>query len=292
MAEQQSKKVVPDNVRGLLAGTASGMTKLVIGHPFDTLKVRLQTEGGYGRFKGPWHCLKSTVQNEGFQGLYKGATPPLVGWSIIDTVMVGSYQAIRKFLGESHPTRPLSVWEAGVAGTLAGWISCIVVTPFEQVKARLQVQYADPASKKYRGPIHCATSLVKNNGIKGLYFGFWGTFSFRSFMGLYFGSYDMYKNLLHQSGLPTPVQSFISGGAAATTLWLVSYPTDVVKNRMMAQPDVQNRKYQTVRECWVKIYQAEGIKGFYRGFIPCLLRSIPANGCSFLAIEFVMKNLP
>jgi len=156
----------------------------------------------------------------------------------------------------------------------------------------LQVQYADPTSVKYKGPIECVKSLVKNNGVSGLYFGFWGTFMFRSFMGVYFGSYDMYKQNLHGTGLPIPLQSFISGGAAATTLWLMSYPTDVVKNRMMAQPDVKDRKYKTVRECWKKIYEVEGLKGFYRGFTPCIIRSIPANGFSFLAIEFVMKHLP
>jgi len=288
----EKQQVIPERLRGLLAGTASGATKLVVGHPFDTLKVRLQTEGSYGRFKGPLHCLSHTVKTEGIRGLYKGATPPLVGWSIIDTVMVGTYQYVRTFLSQRHPGQPLSFWEVASAGTVAGWASCFVVTPIEQVKARLQVQYADPTSVRYKGPIDCVQSLVRNNGVAGLYFGFWGTFMFRSFMSVYFGTYEMYKQALQGTGLPTAIQAFTSGGAAATTLWLVSFPTDVVKNRMMAQPDVQDRKYKTVRECWTKIYQTEGLKGFYRGFTPCLLRSIPANGFSWMAIEFVIKYLP
>jgi hypothetical protein len=92
------------------------------GHPFDTIKVRLQTEGGYGRCKcllvftvvfitcsewlfiasrcsivhGPLHCLRTTLQTEGIKGLYKGATPPLFGWAAIDFVMVGTYMNLRK----------------------------------------------------------------------------------------------------------------------------------------------------------------------------------------------------
>lgn len=288
----KKERFVPDSIRGLLAGTTSGITKLVVGHPFDTLKVRLQTEGGYGRFKGPIHCLTDTVRNEGFRGLYKGATPPLVGWSIIDTVMVGTYQHIRKYFSEQHPGKHLAFWEVATAGMVAGWVSCIVVTPFEQVKARLQVQYADPTSIKYKGPIDCVKQLVKNNGVQGLYFGFWGTFMFRSFMSWYFGSYEMYKQALHHTNINPSVQAFTCGAAAATTLWIVAYPTDVVKNRMMAQPDVKDRKYKTVRECWSKIYKTEGLKGFYRGFTPCIMRSIPANGFSWVAIELVMKHLP
>lgn len=69
---EKKEKVIPDNVRGFLAGTASGISKLVTGHPLDTIKVRLQTEGGYGRFKGPIDCLKQTWKTEGIRGLYKG----------------------------------------------------------------------------------------------------------------------------------------------------------------------------------------------------------------------------
>lgn len=67
---------------------------MAVGHPFDTIKVRLQTEGAGGRFKGPLvrmrcdvcsealimtqHALSVTVRTEGVRGLYKGAFPPLV----------------------------------------------------------------------------------------------------------------------------------------------------------------------------------------------------------------------
>jgi len=285
-AEKKHQPIV-----GFLSGVASGVTKLVIGHPFDTIKVRLQTEGGYGRFKGPIDCLATTLRTEGVRGLYKGATPPLFGWAAIDFVMVGSFLNLKKFLADRHPQKGVSLGEVALAGTIAGWLSCLIVTPIEQVKARLQVQYADPSSIKYKGPIHCAKSLVQNNGVRGLYFGFWGTFMFRSFMGIYFGSYEAYKRQFKDSNMPNPLQAFICGGAAATTLWLVAYPTDVVKNRMMAQPDVADRKYKTVRECWTKIYQAEGIRGFFRGFVPCLMRSIPTNGGAFVAIELVMHHL-
>jgi len=225
--------------------------------------------------------------------------------------MIGTYHSMRRLFTQQHIRRaqaqghaqgqaqvkvePLSMWEVFVSGTVAGWVSCIIVTPFEQVKARLQVQYADPASVKYKGPIDCVRSLVRNNGVIGLYWGFWGTFSFRSFMGYYFMTYEYSKSIVEKAQLPLALQSVICGGVAATSLWLVAFPTDVVKNRMMAQTDTGDRgsrKYRTVRECWRKIYAAEGIKGFYRGFTPCLLRAIPANASALFAMEFVLRYLP
>ena len=50
------------------AGTASGTTKCLVGHPFDTIKTRLQTNPA---FSGPWECLMRTLKLEGVRGLYK-----------------------------------------------------------------------------------------------------------------------------------------------------------------------------------------------------------------------------
>jgi hypothetical protein len=46
-------------------------------HPFDTIKVRLQTSNKT-QFKGPLDCLLQTVRKEGVNGLYKVKASTLV----------------------------------------------------------------------------------------------------------------------------------------------------------------------------------------------------------------------
>ncbi|CAG8815718.1 18014_t:CDS:2, partial [Dentiscutata erythropus] len=75
----------PNRLIGFMAGVASGVTKLLVGHPFDTIKVRMQTSEINIRFDGTIQCLRQTIRMEGFRALYKGATPPLVGWGILDS---------------------------------------------------------------------------------------------------------------------------------------------------------------------------------------------------------------
>lgn len=58
-------------------------------HPFDTIKVRLQTEGRNGRFSGPMNCLKETIRKEGVLAMYKGITPPLITIGVVNSVMFG-----------------------------------------------------------------------------------------------------------------------------------------------------------------------------------------------------------
>ena len=57
------------------------------------------------------------------------------------------------------PSKPLTPFQHGLAGLAGGITVSFVATPIEQIKARLQVQYAD-GKKIYKGPIHCAKMLV------------------------------------------------------------------------------------------------------------------------------------
>lgn len=45
------------------------------------------------------------------------------------------------------------------------------------------------------------------------------------------------------------------------------------------------RKYKGWLDCAKKINQSQGIKGFFRGFTPCIIRSFPANAACFWAYE-------
>lgn len=60
----------------------------------------------------------------------------------------------------------------------------------------------------------------------------------------------------------------------------------------MSQPDVKPRKYDTILECIKKVTATEGIKGWFRGFIPGLLRAFPTNGAALVVTEFMLRNLP
>ena len=85
VAPQSRQHATPSNYKGFVAGVFSGIAKLSVGHPFDTIKVRMQTSQN-AQFNGPLDCLMKTVRNEGLVGVYKGATPPLVGWMFMDSL--------------------------------------------------------------------------------------------------------------------------------------------------------------------------------------------------------------
>lgn len=120
------------------------MALVLAGHPFDTIKVRLQTEGKSGRFTGPLNCLSQTVRKEGVRALYKGVTPPLLATGVINSVLFGlqgltihNVQRVRGHLGQTA-----TIGEIAGSAVITGALISVLVTPMEGIKARLQVLFS------------------------------------------------------------------------------------------------------------------------------------------------------
>jgi solute carrier family 25 carnitine/acylcarnitine transporter 20/29 len=67
------------SLRALAAGGVGGVCAVVVGHPFDLVKVRMQT-AERGVYSGAIDVVRKTIAREGLaRGLYAGVSAPLVG---------------------------------------------------------------------------------------------------------------------------------------------------------------------------------------------------------------------
>jgi len=269
-----------------VAGVFSGITKCVIGHPFDTIKVRLQTSD---RFTGPIDAVKKTFRNEGIRGFMKGITPPLCGWMFMDSLMLGSMHRYRALLSQvslmNDKHGNLNLAGHSFSGMFAGWTVSVVATPIEHVKSRLQIQY-NSKSRIYTGPVHCAKELLRQGK---LYKGFLGTMAFRSWFFVYWGSIYLTKRVFERWGglWNGPVGTFLSGGIAAQVFWIGCYPADIMKQRMMTDK-LFGGKYPH----YIDIMHAlNKERAWFRGFWVCFWRSFPVNAAALLVFETVQKGL-
>ncbi len=201
--------------KDFIAGTVSGFAGKIVEHPFDTVKVLLQTQekptttannaiknsvssvassasiinpttpsatmvqssaSTSFRYRNTWHCLSHTYQTKGFFGLYKGLSSPLVGSMFELAVLFVTVGKFRQLLGESEDGPPLPVYKHALAGFGAGFIVPLILTPVELVKCRLQVQQSIRSDfKSYNGPFDCIKQIVKSEGVQGLWRGNFGT---------------------------------------------------------------------------------------------------------------------
>ncbi|KAK0553406.1 hypothetical protein OC846_001319 [Tilletia horrida] len=318
-AKSPNKEASTTSFKGYLAGTASGLTKLVVGHPFDSVKVRMQCSPP-GTYKGPWHAFRSLIRNESVLSLYKGASPPAVGWAATDAVLLGSLHQYRlifaRWSGTGEGTgKRLPLQYHGLAGLLAGWTNSFVTCPIELLKTKLQMQTqrvslhlpghaaSSGPAPQFKGPIDCAAQIVRANGPQGLWHALPATLVFRSSFAVMWMSFDLIqRGFTKLRGTPfemsTELQTFLAGGLGAEFYWLTALPADNIKNRMMGD-DLHKPKYPTFRSCAVAIWNEAGpnapvsarVRKFYTGLVPCLLRAFPTNAAAILAFETTMRIL-
>lgn len=159
-----------------------------------------------------------------------------------------------------------------------------------------------PNKRQYRGMMDVLRSIIRSDGLLGLYQGFGialvGGVVYRI---LLLGGYDAWKyDLLYRkqqkqqnkqqrqtdnignNGAATELSqldlSWSERMAVAQTVSLVAgtftYPLDSIRRRMMMQAGATHRLYRNSIHCAILIFQKEGMRGFYLGIGPNLVRSV------------------
>ncbi|PON45348.1 Mitochondrial substrate/solute carrier [Parasponia andersonii] len=294
-----------DVLKDLTSGTVGGAAQLIVGHPFDTIKVKLQSQpvpppGQPPKYAGAIDAVKQTLAAEGPRGLYKGMGAPLATVAAFNAVLF-SVRGQMEALLRSEPGVPLTVNQQIICGAGAGVAVSILACPTELIKCRLQAQsaLADSASAgvavKYGGPLDVARQVLRSEGgVRGLFKGLVPTLA-REVPGnaVMFGVYEAVKQYLaggtDTSGLGRG-SLIVAGGLAGGSFWFSVYPTDVVKSVIQVD-DYKNPKFSGSIDAFRKIVASEGVKGLYKGFGPAMARSVPANAACFLAYEVTRSSL-
>ncbi|KAG8529188.1 uncharacterized protein KY384_005823 [Bacidia gigantensis] len=287
-------------LKDLVAGAAGGIAQVLLGQPFDIVKVRLQTTSQYsGALDGATQIFK----NEGPLAFYKGTLTPLVGIGACVSIQFGGFHyARRQFEARNasiHPTNPtLSYSQYYASGAFAGITNSVISGPIEHVRIRLQTQ-PHGHNRLYSGPIDCVRKLSAHEGVlSGLYRGEAVTILREAqAYGVWFLSYeylmnaDAKRNLVKRNEIPQWKVAFY-GGLAGEMLWLSSYPFDVVKSKMQSDGFGPNKKFASMRDCFGQTWRSEGLRGFWKGIGPTLLRAMPVSAgtfvvyvCSYLVVK-------
>jgi len=281
--------------KSFIAGGVGGACTVMVGHPFDTVKVRLQTmpiatAGSTPLYAGTLDCFKQTIARDGFKGLYKGMAAPLAGVSPLFAIFFGGC-AIGKWLQKTKPGEEMTFIQNANAGALAGVLTTVVMVPGERIKCLLQVQTSSSGPAKYNGPLDVVKQLYKEGGMKSIYRGTGATL-LRDVpaSAAYLSVYEYLKKLFAgEKGKDklTPGAILLAGGFAGIANWSVCIPADVLKSRLQTAPE---GKYPNgVRDVFKEVIRTEGPAGLFRGFTPVMLRAFPANAACFFGVELTLS---
>ncbi|KAJ2441271.1 hypothetical protein GGF42_007349, partial [Coemansia sp. RSA 2424] len=274
----------------------AGAAQVAVGHPLDTIKVRMQIGGS--DFNGPIDCLTRTVRNEGIRGLYKGMASPLIGCAAVNSLLFWAYSYGKSIQTGSLDATP-TLGQVAIAGAGAGIVNSILASPVELLKVRLQVQNstASAGNTLFRGPVHLARHLAHQFGARGIMWGFWATVAREvpAYAAFYTG-FEFTKRRLAKalaggdSSKLGALPLMFSGSVGGVCYWTACYPLDVIKSRVQ-NATAPPRGVGYIARAAGDIMKEQGVKGFFRGYTPSVVRSIPAAGVTFATYELVMRAL-
>lgn len=298
MAEEYDGK---QKVKSMLAGGFGGICVVLSGHPFDTVKVRLQTQplpaaGEKPMYSGAMDCVKKTIAKEGPKGLYKGMGAPLVGTAPIFALSFFGFDWGKQLVKDISGTgsKDLNALQLAAAGGFSGILTTTIMAPGERIKCILQVQQASTGPPKYSGPVDVAKQLYREGGMRSIYKGTVATLM-RDVpaSAAYFGGYEIIQRTMVQIGGGDRSdlgigRTLLAGGLAGVCNWIVALPPDVLKSRLQSATDGQ---FKGVSDVFAHLMKTEGPKALYKGAAPVFVRAFVANSCCFMGYELAMWGL-
>lgn len=290
-----------------------------IEYPFDTVKVRLQSQPDHLplRYTGPVDCFRQSIHSDGVLGLYRGISAPLVG-AALETSSLFFWERVAResffAAGLYQRETPLPLSALWMTGAISGAFTSLVLTPVELVKCKIQVPISaskDGVKRVAPTPLAVIREVYQHQGIRGFWNGQLGTL-IRETGGCaaWFGSKEtvtmMFRSLnskgittsapVHkpanlpttQSGelAPLPLwQQALAGASAGMSYNFLFFPADTIKSRMQTSSVHENGPK---KEFWSEgkaIWRQHGLKGLYRGCGITVARSAPSSAFIFIIFD-------
>lgn len=309
-----------------VAGGFGGVAGIFAGYPLDTLRIRQQQHSNTG---SALTILRKVVASQGPLGLYRGMGAPLASVTFQNAMVFQIYAVLsRVFDSSTLATDTPSYRGVALGGLGTGAIQSLILSPVELVKIRLQLQNAThekaqqanahrgPVSvaaqranihsgsvslatqlaNTHKGPVSVVRSIVRTEGLKGIYRGLTITV-LRDAPAhcVYFSTYEYMREKLHPGCRKSGQESFktmlLAGGLAGVGSWIICYPLDVMKTRLQAESQSTLPKYGGIVDCFRKSVREEGYAVLWRGLGTALARAFIVNGAIFTAYETALRFL-
>lgn len=204
-----------DVMRAFCPGITQGATTVLLGHPLDTTKTRMQAVGPHVQ-RSMWRTLFLIGQQEGLRGLYRGAAPPILMegakrgvqfalWDIFQRNAKEAPKGGRVKERESFSWRGVGRSLLGtvgsstfLSGAAAGGVGTLIGCPMHVIKIQTQNQTA----KSTRNAWTCTMDIWRRERLKGFYRGFKANLIKDVFFcGTYLSLYAYFKKKVKRVGV-------------------------------------------------------------------------------------------
>lgn len=267
---KENKQKLSLTANFLISATSSTISK-TMSAPLERIKLLMQNQFVLNdlekKYKNNFDCVKRIYQEQGIISFWRGNLANIVRYVPNFALTYSLKEFFRKHVKKTdNKLRQTlnNIFTAAVAGSL----SIIVTHPLDFARTRMGVSVKKKGQKlEYKGMTDCLIQNYKLDGLRSLYSGICisiiANFFYR---GLLFGLHDSKPEM-------NLFAEFISSSVTSSFAVTITLPFDTVKRRLMIQAGEVNKVYKGTIDCFTKIYNQEGFKGFMKGGYANIMRS-------------------
>jgi len=286
-------------------GISAGISKTIVA-PIERVKMLIQTqdsipdikEGRMPRYTGISNCFMRVSADQGTLSLWRGNMANVIRYfptQAFNFMFKDFFKAMfpkydqKKEFWKFFGTNVCS-------GGLAGASSLLIVYPLDFARTRLASDIGKGSAREFHGLKDCLSKTVQRTGYTSLYQGFGvsvqGIIVYR---GAYFGLFDTAKAVIFgkREKETNIFWKWAVAQVVTASAGVISYPFDTVRRRMMMMAGrkvgEQEIQYSSTIDCWKKIANQEGTKGFFKGAWANVIRG--AGGALVLVFYDELKKV-
>jgi len=277
-------------VKPFANGGVSGMIATCCIQPIDIVKVRIQL----GASGSPLGIASGIIKQEGFFTLYKGLSAGLLRQATYTTARLGLFRIITDKAKKMNEGKPLPLYQKALCGLTAGGLGSLVGSPSDLALIRMQADGTLPVEQRrnYRNVFHSLSSIVKEDGMGGLFVGAGPTVvrAMSLNMGM-LASNDQAKEQLDAMGVTGMPKIFGASAIAGFFASAFSLPLDFIKTQMQKQKPLPDgtMPYSSAFDCAAKTMAEGGPLAFYKGFPTYYIRIAPHSMLTLIFLNYITE---
>lgn len=269
-----------------IIGGLSGIMTVLILHPLDFMKIRMQLDGIESRkkqFTSTLDGARKIYANEGLLSFYNGLSAAIMRQALAASTRFGVYTTFFKLLSKDDEPPPFKIKVC--LGMLAGMCGGLVGTPVDVCLIRLATDGAKPPQERfyYKHVFDGLYKVATHCGILGMWRGVLPTV-LRGIMfnGTALSTYSQTKYMFLKNNLfeDNIYLHFTASTIAGIITATVVLPVDLMKTRIQ-----QTREKLNILTVLTTTFKKEGFFAYWKGYSPYVYKVVPYNILTLIFLE-------
>ncbi|XP_047314657.1 calcium-dependent mitochondrial ATP-magnesium/phosphate carrier protein 3-like [Impatiens glandulifera] len=292
--------VIPEGIskhvntsRYLIAGAVAGTASRTATAPLDRLKVYMQVQTSEAPVS---HAIKNIWKEGRVFAFFRGNGLNVIKVAPESAIKFYAYEMLKEVIVNAKGGEKNDIGTSGrlIAGGMAGAVAQTSIYPMDLVKTRLQTCVSE--SGKVPSLAKLSKEIWVQEGARAFYRGLVPSLlGIIPYAGIELAAYESLKDMSRryllkdqETGPLAQLGCGMTSGALGATC---VYPLQVIRTRLQAQRMNSDEAYTGMCDVFRRTLKNEGIKGFYKGLLPNLLKVVPAASITYLVYETMKKSL-